>query len=126
MTAIFVQNGDALDYTPSDAKVDAGSPVLIGALLGFTKYEIPKGELGTVHISGVFSGVAKDTGALNAGQVVYWDKTNNKIQNSDADGYIPVGYAVKAAASADTTCTILLTPGANVATTTANEGSGSN
>ncbi len=115
MAVQFVQSADCLDYKPTSAAVTAGSPVVIGEMLGFTKYDIPKDELGTIHLSGVFANVPKTTGtALTAGQVVFWQTSSSKIVAAAATGAFACGYAVEAAASAADTCTILLVNGANL------------
>lgn len=115
MTIQFKQSADCLDYRPTSAAVPAGSPVVIGELLGFTKYDIAQNELGTIHLSGVFTNVPKTTGtALTAGQVVFWQTSTSKIVAAAATGAFACGYATKAAASADDECEILLVPGANL------------
>lgn len=116
MTAIYRLSGDAVPYTPSSAAVDAGAIVVQGALVGITKHKIEKDQLGTLFTSGIFEGVPKNgSGALTVGQIVYVNPSNGKIYASSAATYIPCGYAIKAAASADTTCTIMLCPGVNAA-----------
>ena len=115
MAIQFIQSADCLDYRPTSAAVPAGSPVVIGELLGFTKYDIAQNELGTIHLSGVFTNVPKTTGtALTAGQVVFWQTSTSKIVAAAATGAFACGYATKAAASADDACEILLVPGANL------------
>lgn len=103
-----------MDYTPT-ADVEAGSAVVIGEILGFTKYDIEKGQLGTIHLTGIFGNVPKATGAaLTAGQVVFWNTSTSKIVAAAATGAFACGYATKAAASADATCEIMLVNGGNL------------
>lgn len=115
MAIQFIQSADCMDYRPSAAAVTAGSAVVIGEILGFTKYDIAQNELGTLHLSGIFKGVPKTTGtALTAGQVVFWQTSTSKIIAAAATGAFACGYAAKAAASADDECEIILCNGANL------------
>lgn len=109
MTAIFRQSGDVLDYKPS-FDVSAGVIVVQGSLVGITKREIKKDTLGSVTTKGRFDDVAKAAGALTVGQIVYVNPSDGKIYNAAATGYIACGYATAAAASANTTCSVFITP----------------
>lgn len=54
MKAVYVQEGEAIDYTPGSATA-AGSVVVIGQLVGITKLNIAANELGALATEGVFS-----------------------------------------------------------------------
>ncbi len=94
----YIQKGEALDYTPQNA-TPAGSVVFVGALAGVTKLDIPAGALGALAIEGVFE-FPKGSGAIDAGDALYWDSTNG-VATKTANAYY-IGIAVAAAASADT------------------------
>ena len=53
MAVTFVQEGKAIDYTPSSA-VAAGDVVVQGDLVGVTRTPIPAGTPGSLAVSGVF------------------------------------------------------------------------
>jgi len=74
MPATFIQDGDAIDYTPS-ADVAAGAVVVLEDLIGVTKRPIPANTLGTLDVTGVFE-FPKETGSgseIAAGAIVNWD-----------------------------------------------------
>jgi predicted RecA/RadA family phage recombinase len=114
-TAIFVQEGDAVDYTPG-TDVAAGDVVVQGDLVGVTPRPIPANTAGGLVVEGVFD-FPKATGggsAIAAGTVVYWDATN-KVATATSTGNKQLGRTVLAAADADTTVRVRL-DGITVAT----------
>jgi len=109
MATNYVQEGKALDYTPSGADVASGDFVLIGTIGGVAKTAIADGKTGAVHICGVFS-VAKASGAVTQGARLYWNSTNSNLTTT-ASGNTIVGVAAEAAASGDATVKLLLNVG---------------
>ncbi|MBR0190437.1 MAG: DUF2190 family protein [Thermoguttaceae bacterium] len=111
MNAIFSSDMDVIDYIPG-SDTESGVFVVIGSIVGITKSPIKAGQLGTITTRGVFKNVAKHNSAnpLTVGQLVYVNPANGKIYNSYAAGFLPCGYALKAAAATDTTCKLLLVP----------------
>jgi len=74
MTARFIHNGDAIDYTPA-ADVAAGDVVVHKELVAVAKLDIPANKLGALHVTGVYD-FPKATGggtAIPTGSNVYWD-----------------------------------------------------
>ena len=102
--ATFIQNGDAIDYTPG-ADVAAGQVVVLSDLIGIAKTAISANVLGALAVEGVFD-VAKEGGAavtFAIGDLAYWDDTNKFAVTTDGAGANKLlGKAVKAAADADT------------------------
>lgn len=83
----FVQQGDAIDYTPN-ALVEAGAVVVLNDLVGVTKRTIPANTLGTLHVAGVFE-FPKATGAgtaIAAGVNVYWDIADTEAKTDSETG----------------------------------------
>lgn len=106
--ATFVQEGNAIDYTPSSA-VDAGDVVVLGSVVAIAKNDIAASALGALAIEGVFD-VAKDTGsstAIAVGAKLYWDATN-EVATTTASTHKVLGYSVKAATDDDTTVRVKL------------------
>lgn len=104
--ADFIQDGASLDYTPG-ADVAAGDVIVQGDLVGVARSSIKSGQLGAIAVEGVFD-FTKNTGvAYTAGQLLYWDDTNNVVTDT-ATGNKQIGKAVRAAASGDTTARIRL------------------
>lgn len=97
----FVQEGDAIDYTPED-DVDAGQIVVLGSLVGITKLPIAAGETGALALKGVFEGDKADGVAFAAGAPVYFDTGDGNL-NGTSSGNTLAGYAVADAAEDDTT-----------------------
>ena len=68
MKAIYVQPGNAIDYTPT-ADVAAGDVVVLGTIIGVASYDIAANTLGALNVSGVFD-MPKASGAVTAGAAV--------------------------------------------------------
>lgn len=101
--ATYFQRGEALDYTNSGAtKIDAGTIILLGTKIAVAGCDIAAGDVGSVHVEGVFE-MPKATGAITVGAAVYWDATNSVVTTTSTNNTL-AGYAVAAAASGDDTC----------------------
>ena len=112
--ATFVQEGNAVDYTPGSA-VAAGDVVVQGDLVGVSPRPIAAGALGSLAVRGVFD-VAKVTGAIGAGAAVYWDADGNPVGGTAGTGAATttrtgntfMGFALASALSADETVRLVL------------------
>ena len=104
-TAVYVHEGDAIDYTPG-SDVAAGDVVVQGELIGVAKQPIAAGALGALAVKGAFD-FPKTTGggtAISAGAKVYWDEANAVATTDDGGGVNKLlGKVVKAAADEDAT-----------------------
>ena len=109
MATNFVQEGKALNHTPSGSSLASGDFLLLGAIGAVATTDIADGKTGAVHISGVFS-VVKASGAVTQGQKLYWNSTNSNLTTT-ATGNTIVGVAAEAAASGDANVKILLNVG---------------
>lgn len=109
MATNYIQEGKALDYTPSGADVSSGDLIIMGVIAGIAKTDIADGKTGAVHISGVFS-IAKASGAVTQGAKLYWDSTNSNLTTTATSNTL-VGVAAEAAASSDATAKLLLNVG---------------
>lgn len=120
MARNIVHQGGPADVMPwtngTGSKVTSGSVVKAKHTIGIALVDIADGAVGSVAIGGVVSGVAKVTGgAWLQGEKLYYDVSASKFDNSaatPATGDIG-GAAIAwiAAASADATGSIKLTPG---------------
>ena len=99
-SADFIQEGAAVDYTPTEDLV-AGSVVVQGDLVGITKHDIKANKLGSIAVEGVFDVVKDPAASISAGAKVYWDAVNSQAVTT-ATGNKLLGKAV-AAAGANTT-----------------------
>ena len=106
--AVFVQEGRAIDYTPT-SDVAAGGVVVQGDLVGVARSPIPANAPGSLATAGVFD-FPKATGAgsgIAAGTKVYWDATN-RVVTATAQGNTYLGKTTKAAADADASVQVRL------------------
>jgi predicted RecA/RadA family phage recombinase len=98
-------SGQVFDYI-AGATITSSSPVLIGDRLGVALIDGVSGDTIPVQVEGVFT-IAKRTGsgsAITQGSKVYWDAGNSRIDNTDNSAANKhIGYAYKAATTADTT-----------------------
>lgn len=110
--AVFVQAGDAIDYTPV-ADVAPGDVIVLGDLIGIARVAIPAETLGALAVVGVFA-VAKGVGAgvtFSTGGLVYWDDTNKLAVATDGSGANKLlGKAIAAAGDDDATVRVRLSP----------------
>ena len=108
--ATFVQEGNAVDYTPSSA-VAAGAVVVQGDLVGVARTAIAANALGSLAVAGVFD-FPKATGqgsGIAAGAKVYWKADPGAAQAADEAGANKlIGKVVKAAADGDATVRVRL------------------
>jgi len=104
-TAVFVQEGNQIDYTPG-AAVAAGDVVVQGDLIGVAKQAIAANALGALAVDGVFD-FPKATGvgtAITAGVNVYWDVADTEAkEDSETGANKLIGKTVAAATDDDAT-----------------------
>jgi predicted RecA/RadA family phage recombinase len=109
-TAVFVQSGDQIDYTPGSA-VAAGAVVVQGDLIGVAKQPIAANVLGALAVSGVFD-FPKATGGgsgIAAGATVYWDVADQQAKTDSETGANKLlGKTTAAAGDNDTTVRVRL------------------
>ncbi|MCY2925899.1 MAG: DUF2190 family protein [Planctomycetota bacterium] len=84
MQATYVQEGDMIDYTPTSA-VAAGQVVVLGNTVGIASEPIAASALGALAAEGLFD-VAKATGAITAGNAVYWDADGDPVGGTAGTG----------------------------------------
>ena len=99
MKARYVQRGEAIDFTPSAADVAAGDVVKVGKLVGVSKLDIKKGELGALVLCGVYEMSVKAEDDIAMGDVVYFDTAAGTVTKTYAEGMIPFGVAIGSANS---------------------------
>lgn len=98
MKAKYCHKGESLDFVnKTENKIEAGDVLVMGGRIGVAGTDIAPGELGSVHVSGVYEFTKKDKAALDVGTAVYLSAdgiTTTKTDNT------PAGY-VAAASSAE-------------------------
>lgn len=114
VTAEYIQRGEALDYKNTGTKaIPCDTVVAVGGRIGVTGGEIKPGELGSLHMVGVYKLPKTGTGAIEMGAAVYFDGAG--ITDAESDGaesnptaYTPAGYAAAPALAADSTVLVKL------------------
>lgn len=93
VTAEYVQRGETLDYRNATNKViPCDTVVAVGGRIGVTGGEIKPGELGSLHMVGVFKLPKTGTDAIEMGAAVHFDGAG--ITATAAEGTTtPAGYA---------------------------------
>lgn len=100
MKASFWQKGESLDYVnETNAKIEANTIMAYGARLGVIGTDINPGELGSIHVAGVFEIPKTDQTAIAAGTEVFWDGSG--ITASSGADTIKAGFAAQAAKADD-------------------------
>lgn len=105
--AAFWQRGEALDYTNTGTKtIEANTIISFGGHIGIAGTDILPGEVGSLHVTGVFEMPKTATGAVEMGADVYYDGTG--ITDTEGDSAVLAGYAAQAAAASDTVILVKL------------------
>lgn len=100
VTAEYVQRGETLDYKNStDTAIPCDTVVAVGGRLGITGGEIKPGELGALHMVGVFKLPKSGEGAIEMGTAVHFDGAG--ITATAAEGTTPAGYAAAPSEASD-------------------------
>ena len=102
-TAAFWQRGESIDWTnATEETIEANTIVVLGKRIGIVGEELAAGELGNLHVTGVFS-MPKDGAEITAGAEVYYSEGAGTISATEGDSSIAAGFAVEAAAADDST-----------------------
>ena len=106
MKAAYWQRGETLDYTPENA-VANGEVVSLGTRIGVAGSDIKAGELGHLHVVGVFEMPKAASTAIAMGGAVDYDASAGDITTASSSN-VPAGYAAAAAGANDTTVLVKL------------------
>lgn len=112
--ATFVQEGNAIDYTPGSA-VASAQVVVQSGVIGMARTPIPANTLGSLAVTGIFD-VVKAAEAIGAGAAVYWQANGNPVggtagsgaATATANGNTFMGWAIAAADETDAVVRIRL------------------
>lgn len=111
--AAYWQRGDTLDYkNATDTKIEANTVISFGGHIGVAGMNILPGELGSLHVTGVFEMPKTETEAIEMGTEVYFDGAGITSAKDNGEttptAYPLAGYAAQAAAAADTVILVKL------------------
>lgn len=101
MKASYWQRGEALDYVnAAETKIEAGTVLTIGKRIGIAGTDINPGELGSVHVSGVYEFDKADKTEIKMGTEVYFtdagitaSATTPGEEEKPGTDNVPAGYA---------------------------------
>lgn len=103
--ATYWQRGETIDFkNETGAKIEANTIITLGSRVGIAGTDINPGEVGSLHVTGVFKMEKVAEEEIEAGTEVYLD-SDGKITAEDGTpdpGYVKAGFAAKTAASTDT------------------------
>jgi predicted RecA/RadA family phage recombinase len=85
----------------------SGQVLLLGTIVGIVCAAYASGAKASMEIQGVYT-MAKATGALTAGAVVYWDNAAGNV-TATSSGNTKIGFVPLAAQSGDATVAVCLT-----------------
>lgn len=111
--ARFIQEAQAIDYTPSSA-VAAGQVVVQGSMIGVAKTPIAANVLGALAVRGIFD-VVKANEQITLGAALYWDADGNPYNGTAGSGCATttatdntfIGFAQVAAGATDEVVRVL-------------------
>ena len=108
MAKNFIAPGDVLTFTAPTGGVASGAGVIVGNLFAVATGAAAEGAEFEGQVTGVWE-LPKATGAaINEGAKVWWSTADGDVKAATASGLFPIGTAVKAAGSADTTVRVRL------------------
>lgn len=120
--ANLVTNANEFAYVNSgESAIAAGTPIVASKLFGVATAPIAVGQTGWIKTDGVWDIAGTTSETASVGDIAYWDASNSKVTTT-ASTNLPIGYFVKAKASADTTVRIIL--GVKVQAAAAAQGGG--
>lgn len=103
----LIQNPGCFDYTNAgETAIKSGDVVIVGDIVGVAIRAIAPGETGAVSVEGIYE-LDKDDAAITLGAEVYINTTSGKASATSTGGK-KAGYAVAAAAAADTSVQVML------------------
>lgn len=104
--ATFWQRGEALDYHNNTSSViEANTIISIGTRIGVIGTDIAPGEVGSLHVTGVYEMPKEVSEAVTMGEAVYF---NGTVITTTSTNNTPAGYAAAGAAASDTVVLVKL------------------
>lgn len=103
----FVQQGDVFDFIAPVGGVTSGTPVLISKLLVIPEADADATYKFAGRTEGIYTLAAKSTDTPSAGDLAYWDNTNDEVTTT-ALGNTFCGWWMEAKATSVTEAKIKL------------------
>ncbi len=99
--AIYVHEGVTVPIVP-ETDIAAGEVVVLGRLVGVTKFGIAAGARGSITVQGVFHVVKDPSTNIPVGAKLYWSPVSLHVVKTESTHPL-LGIAVSAAAPGTTT-----------------------
>lgn len=108
--AAYWQRGETIDFkNETGSKIEANTVITLGARIGIAGTDIIPGEVGTLHITGVFR-MEKASEEIAAGSEVYLDPSGKITKASSTPGeeeapatqHVKAGFTIQKAETDDT------------------------
>lgn len=103
----LIRSGGATYANAGSTTIEAGTPILQGALFGVAAAQIPVGATGWLETSGVWELPKASAGTANKGAAAYWDATNSQVTGTSTNNAL-IGVFAEAAVSGSETAVVLL------------------
>ena len=104
----YVQPGDTITLTaPAVTGCKSGDGIVVGNIFGIAAYGAAAGAEVEVSLAGAYE-LPKAAGQILDGAAVWWDTSPRNVINATAAGAYPIGVAVRAADTDQTTCNVRL------------------
>ena len=107
MPAIFLHDGSTLDFIPI-ADVPAGSIVVLGELVGISKFSVAAGQAGGLSVRGVFDVLKDPSTNIDVGTRLYWSTVSWHVVKTSG-GHPLLGKAIRPALPGSSFVRVLLT-----------------
>lgn len=108
MAQNYICSDDRLDVVTPAGGFVSGTPFQVGVIIGVALNTSAQGETNTLMLEGAFSGLPKASGQVwGQGVKLFWDNTAKNFTTTSTNN-TAAGYAYAAAASGDTTGSVIL------------------
>lgn len=110
-----VDNGSTVNYTNAGSAIAAGAVVVLKHCIGIALTDIGTGETGAVQVTGKVTVPKVSAAVFVVGEKLIYDVSAGAFDDSAATpaagDLTGAAVAAVAGAAAETTCTVILTPG---------------
>ncbi|WP_442511640.1 DUF2190 family protein [Novipirellula sp. SH528] len=107
MPATFLHDGSTIDFVPAD-DVPAGSIVVLGELVGISKFFVAAGQTGGLSVRGVFDVLKDPSTNIDVGTRLYWSTASWHVVKTSG-GHPLLGKAIRPALPGSSIVRVLLT-----------------
>lgn len=97
--AVYWQRGESIDYrNDTEEVIEANQVVVLGSRIGVAGTEIWPGQVGSLHVTGVFAFPKQASEEITAGTEIYFDDSAGTASATAGSG-VKAGFAIEPAAA---------------------------